>query len=50
LLESLRLEVGKNRVLAQDRQFAARESVSFTRPLLRHASQTPETARDVALP
>ena len=41
LLESLRLEVGKNRVLAQDRQFAARESVSFTRPLLRHASRTP---------
>src|SRR5829696_8656720 len=41
LLESFWLEVGKNRVLAQDRYFAARKSVSFTRPLLRHASQTP---------
>jgi len=44
LLESLWLEVGKNRVLAQHRQFAARESVSFARPLLSHLGQTPENA------
>jgi hypothetical protein len=28
-------------MLSQNRQFATRKSVSFTRPLLRHASQTP---------
>jgi hypothetical protein len=50
LLERLRLEIGKIRMLAQDRLFAAQEFVSFAGPLLRHVSQTPDTVRDAALP
>jgi hypothetical protein len=51
LIERLGLEIGKVRMLSQDRQLAARESVSFTRPLLRHDSQTPgDITEDTALP
>lgn len=45
LIKGLWLKVGKNRVLSQHRKFAVRDSVTFARPLLRHASQTPENLR-----
>jgi hypothetical protein len=37
LVERLRIKIAKNRMLAQDRQLAARRSPSFTRLVLRHA-------------